>query len=456
MTAPKYVVDTYGTKYQLGTQLGAGGQGAVFAVEGGRFAVKLLNREAATEARRVQAQFAFLKQLDLGNTPIVKPISVLRPPAVGYVMPLLKDMMPINGLMRPPVGCGSILKWYGDTGGIKRRLECLSVAAEAIAELHARGLCYGDVSSANIFISLAIDEFKVSLIDADNLRYNSAIPAHGFFTPGFGAPEIVNRTGTVSTLSDAHSFAVLVFHTLVQNHPLLGDAVHDGEPEMEERALAGGVPWIDHPSDATNRSSRGIPRQYALSERLQALADRAFTEGLLQADSRPTVTQWAEALSRAANQCLRCSGCTGWFYRTESECPWCGRAAAAFLYARFFTESGQERELHVGADKKPRLEGSLAISPGTATTVHAGLAQGLAAVERRAPIMKISFAEYSIKLERIEVNAHIEIEQGKKHGLLGETITIPESKSKDLRLYFGPRGSNRRVVYFSIEGGDRA
>ena len=62
----------------------------------------------------------------------------------------------------------------------------------------------------------------------------------------------------VNSLTDAHAFSVLAFQTLSLAHPLIGDAVNEGPPEREEEALAGRLPWIDHPTDGSNRASSGI------------------------------------------------------------------------------------------------------------------------------------------------------------------------------------------------------
>lgn len=79
------------------------------------------------------------------------------------------------------------------------------------------------------------------LIDLDNLCTHSE-PGRAVFTPYYGAPEIVTGRSGATSLSDAWAFAVLAFNALTLLHPLCGDLVRDGEPELEEQALTGQVP----------------------------------------------------------------------------------------------------------------------------------------------------------------------------------------------------------------------
>jgi DNA-binding helix-hairpin-helix protein with protein kinase domain len=457
MNAPKSVVDTNGTKYVLSKQLGTGGQGAVFEVEGGMYAVKLLTRSAGVDTRRIDRQFMFLKQLDVGDVPIAKPVSVLRQPHAGYVMRLLKDMTPISKITLPPRGGDSARKWYRESGSLKRRLSCLASAGEAIAALHARGLCYGDVSPANIFIPTAAKRDEAWLIDSDNLRFDSNTSSQQFYTPGFGAPEVIGGTGTTTTLSDAHSFAVLSFLTLAQCHPLIGDMVHDGEPELEERAYEGKLPWIDHPADASNRSSHGIARSIVLSKGLNELAARAFESGLLNKGKRPSASEWAEGLRRAAAHCLLCGACGGSYYRDSKECPWCGKPQSSFLYAKVHTFLSASRNFLNGPDKNPRVEDSFVLSDGDFTTVLATTAFGQSAAYRRIPILRLMSDGSFLTIERISADAYIEIRTSSKRGRLGSDplqVPIDGSLSK-LGIHFGPESSDHRVLDLSHQPGGR-
>jgi DNA-binding helix-hairpin-helix protein with protein kinase domain len=449
MTVPPYVVDSQGVKYTLGKRLGSGAQGSVFEVVGGRYAVKILNGSSESTLRQVEARCFFLKQLDLGGIPIAQPLSVLRPPYAGYVMNLLKDMMPIGALLRPPLPCASVQVWYRETGGIKRRLECVASAADAVAALHARGLCYGDVSPANILVSASRDLSDVFLIDADNIHYESGIPPRGFYTPGYGAPEIVNRSGTVTSLSDAHSIAVLAFQALTQLHPLIGDLVHDGDPDLETRALAGELPWIDHPDDRSNRATRGLPRESVLSPGLRQLTHRAFTQGLKDRGSRPSAGEWADGLRLAARNCLVCKACGGSYFREEPECIWCGILASPFVHLMVHT---QLKDTTMVKDRRgqDRLDENQVVSEGETIVLRQGTALGPVATERQRPVVRFRNDGKSLTIERLDLDAHIEIVLGVRSGHLRGPVTIELNRLRDLKLRFGPEGSIRRVLSASL------
>jgi len=458
MSAPKSVVDTNGTKYVLGKPLGTGGQGTVFEVEGGKFAVKLLTKTSGTEIRRVERHFLHLKQLPLDGIPIAKPISVLRQPYAGYVMPLLQNMEPIAKLVLPPRGSDSIGEWYRNTGSLKKRLRCLASTGDAIAALHANGLCYGDVSPANIFIPTTATNDDAWLIDSDNLHYESNTTTQQFYTPGYGAPELASRTGTTSSLSDAYSVGVLAFRALVQCHPLIGDMVHDGEPELEERAYRGEFPWIDHQSDPINQSSRGIPRPTALSKGLIALAARTFESGLLDKVKRPSAREWAEGLWRAAAHSLVCSGCRGSYYRNSDCCPWCGMARAAFVYVRVRTRLAKSGKFLEDLNGKEITEDSLAVSQSDTATLRATTAFGLSATNRSAAIVGLKYDGTSLTIERLSEDAYIEIRYRSTRGLLGtdpHLVPIDASLSQ-LSIHFGPESSDHRVVDFTDYAGVRS
>lgn len=187
-------------------------------------------------------------------------------------------------------------------------------------------------------VSDSLEHEQVFLIDVDNIAVASEVRDGAYVTPGYAAPEVVTGRRGVSSLSDAFAFAVMAFETLSIQHPFIGDLVHDGEPELEERAFVGGIPWVDHGSDQANRSSFGLPRRHTLTPGLRALAARTFEGGLADPIGRPTVGEWRTKLFEAADLTLTCEGCRGSFYGSEPACPWCRNPPPPALVARVLTQ----------------------------------------------------------------------------------------------------------------------
>lgn len=323
------VVDEAGTIHTLVKKIGAGGQGEVWLTEGGRRIVKLLR--AGADAEMLRRQFAFVRRLDLGGLHVAKPIAVLKKPYFGYVADFLGDMVPIKTLMEAP--SQDLVRWHIDTGSLRRRLRLLAHTGEALLGLHAKGVVYADVSHNNVFVSEPVTAVESWLIDLDNLSHESD-PCRAIYTPGYGAPEIVAGRSGCTSLSDAWAFAVLAWHLLTLHHPFIGDLVNDGEPELEEQAFAGRLPWVGHSTDDRNRCSTGLPFDLVLAGRLMELAKRTFEDGVTDRKKRTSVSEWVDRLHIAADQTVLCASCGGTYFVTASECPWCDAQRPAVTTVR--------------------------------------------------------------------------------------------------------------------------
>ena len=211
-----------------------------------------------------------------------------------------------------------------ETGGLLRRLRILSRLARVLAELHGRGLAFGDLSPANVFTSRSLEFAEVWLIDSDNVSSQSRDGMQGIFTPDYGAPEILKGESGINTLTDSWSFAVLAYCFLTLVHPLKGDGVLDGEPELEESALRGELPWVDHATDRSNALSVGLPRDITLNAALRILFDQCFDAGLNTPGDRPSLSEWADAMDSATGHCALCQSCSStFFYTSKHTCPFC-------------------------------------------------------------------------------------------------------------------------------------
>ena len=412
MSKPDTVTSIHGSRYRLGRELGRGGQGTVFAAEGDRLAVKLLRDRSPGARERLRDQLAMVERLPLEGLAVARPQEQLRSPHVGYIMELLTGMTSLASLGRPPRGVGSVRTWYFEGGGLRRRLRLLGRAAEVLSEIHGRGLVYVDPSPFNIFISSQTDACEVRLIDTDNLR-TATQAGRSLWTPGYGAPELIRRTGVPSSLSDAHAFAVIAFETLALVHPLMGDTVRDGDPEMEEQALAGHLPWIDDAGDDRNRSSDGIPRDLVLSPRLREDFGLTFRAGLSDPGARPGLSRWAERLHRAADRTVTCPECSGNYFHTREHCAWCDAPRPGFVLAAVLVWDPDRRKLRSSdpgelesvpgivrdPSGKPRIVDALVISANEPTELTERMTHGTSGSK---PTLKIEFSRDRLTLEPLD------------------------------------------------------
>ena len=329
--------------------------------------------------------------------------------------------------------------------------------------LHAKGLCYGDVSPANIFVSTVTTSDAVYLIDADNVRCESSPNNQTLYTPGYGAPEVVARRGFVSTLTDAHGLAVVAFATLVLVHPLQGDLVEEGDPDLEEKALCGLLPWIDHPTDPTNQSSRGIrERDAVLSVNLGTLASQAFGAGLSDPRKRPSASEWAEALERASRNCLVCPSCKATFYRTAESCPWCSAPRSPFLYGRLYLWDPTLNEnvggLVTDVKMKPELVDSFCLAEGDQFILDHRLGSGVTQTNGTEDLLSVCFKGRSVELKRKDQHAVLELCKPPRREAIGDQLIVLRADDDLTRslVHLGPRDRVHRVVGFAIEGGKKS
>jgi len=326
------VVDTHGHEYELaGSPIGSGGQGQVYRTNIPGVLIKTLNATSDEKQREWLKQIHWVIQQPLEGLPIAKPVAIIDQPSPGYVMVLMDGMIPLSSIMEKAEESmldGYGLKGFIDSGGVRRRIGILAKLARILADLHGRGLAYGDLSPSNIFVSSEINHFETWLIDADNLCVNSRLSSQRLYTPDYGAPEVLRKESGVNTLTDSWSFGVLAFKFMIMVHPLKGDAVNNGTPEIEEKALRGEFSWIDHPKDTFNSlcEGTGLPRKIVLSAKLLKLFHQCFGDGLSEPGERPSMAAWAEGFESAFNLLVTCEAkdCGSSYIADKNlVCPFC-------------------------------------------------------------------------------------------------------------------------------------
>lgn len=312
----------------VGRMLGEGGEGQVYeaTLPGDRssYALKWYHPEQATDARRV----ALGRLIDIGapDDRFLWPLELAHRPGTaefGYLM-----------LLRPS-------RFHGLGEYLARRVTAefreLALTAIQLAhgflQLHAKGLCYRDISYGNVFFDP--DRGDVLICDNDNVGIDGeATMVMG--TPYFMAPEIVRRDAMPSANTDRFSLAVLLFYLFMLDHPLLGQAESD-EPALMD--LFGVKPtFIFDPDDPSNRPVEGVHRNALFfwplyPSYLRALFTRSFTAGLTDpVNGRVRESEWRRAFARLYDSVVPCKVCgTQNFFDGAREGAWtccnpeCGR-----------------------------------------------------------------------------------------------------------------------------------
>ena len=309
------LADTTKTACVVEELLGAGGQGEVYRArlggpQGEAVALKWYLPTAATAQQR--AALAELVKIGPPTARFLWPqelVVAADTPGFGYVMPL-----------RAP-------RFKGIVDLMKRRIEpsfrALATAglelSDSYLQLHAKGLCYRDISFGNVFFDP--DSGEVLICDNDNVGVDlgDAAARPGVLgTPRFMAPEVVRGEALPSTQTDLFSLAVLLFYMLVVHHPLEGKRESDIRcldlPAMTR--LYGSDPlFIFDPADESNRPvpschDNAVAFWPLYPTFLRALFTRAFTDGIRDPlHGRVRESEWRAAMVRLRDSIVYCHAC---------------------------------------------------------------------------------------------------------------------------------------------------
>jgi DNA-binding helix-hairpin-helix protein with protein kinase domain len=312
--------------------LGQGGQGFVHEVElahGESLALKWYRPGSASAEQLLEMQR--LVELGSPHERFLWPIGMARvdgEPSFGYVMRLRDERyLELSFLLANTDREGRPLQVSFDaTISICRQL------ASSFLRLHARGMCYRDISFGNVFFEPGTGDTLIC--DNDNVGVDDG-SSRVLGTPFFMAPEVV-RDLTFQTLpsteTDRHSLAVLLFYTLFLGHPFEGARTEDGLRDAAWLLEHFGTDpvFCRHPDRDDNRPSGVVQEYWDIYPRfLQDLFVQAFVAGVDLPGRRVTEGQWIKALDRLRDGMVRCRcGTTGFWDVAESRrtCRSCGRS----------------------------------------------------------------------------------------------------------------------------------
>jgi serine/threonine protein kinase len=289
--------------------LGGGGQGEVYqaAISGKPVALKWYYPASATVEQRKALET--LVKMGAPSDRFLWPMEFAEAPGAagfGYIMPL-----------RDP-------RFKGIVDMMKRRIEpgfrALATAglelSHSYLQLHARGLCYRDISFGNAFFDPHSGE--VLICDNDNVAVDNQSRSGVYGTPRFMAPEIVRGDALPGTQTDLFSLSVLLFYMFMMHHPL------EGKKELAIKCLDlpamkklyGTEPlFIFDPLDNSNapdsrHQGNALVFWNLYPEFLRDLFIKAFTDGISDPQhGRVRESNWRGAMVRLRDAIIYCVHC---------------------------------------------------------------------------------------------------------------------------------------------------
>ncbi len=320
---PTAYLDSSGQPVKLGAQLGSGGEGAVFAVEGQpALAAKIYHRTPLAADHREKLEAMIERQSGALAVVSAWPQSLLLNPrgeACGILLPKIVDALQLHELYGTSNRRAQFpyVKWHHMV------LAARNVAA-AFECMHKSGIVVGDVNQGNLLVDR---EMCVRFIDCDSFQveangnvYNCPVGTPHFTPPELQSKKLRDKPRTPE--QDRFGMAVLIFHLLfVGRHPFAGRYYGDGELTIERAIAERRFAFSKDRSETLVEPPPASLQRGDVSPGVAALFEAAFRG---EPDERPKARRWVEALEEMVRHRKACPMDQAHIYcALGKECPWC-------------------------------------------------------------------------------------------------------------------------------------
>jgi DNA-binding helix-hairpin-helix protein with protein kinase domain len=300
-------------------ELGSGGQGSVYLVEGklvGKKALKWYNDKSLGNSAQRNEKWTALSQIvnkspdgDV-NSSFAWPIELVElDDKFGYIMDFvnLDQYITVAQMIYRQGKCLP-------TQQIKTLISLNIVTA--FAKLHSAGYCYRDINEKNIVFDVKTGNIKI--LDNDNAGFEQSSKSYVLGVPDYMAPEILREEALPSKYTDYHSLATFLFRLWMWHYPLEGVKALEFScwDRVAKVKVFSQAPFIFD----KNNQANALPHQCdeddftyvhdfwkACPKQLQDLFTETFGNGLFNPNHRVIETRWIKVF--------------GLMYDTITNCP---------------------------------------------------------------------------------------------------------------------------------------
>lgn len=348
-----------GMKYHLGTQLGSGGEGIVYRIEGEKLAAKIYKKPDPKIAQKIYYMLehpitanstdfddTFEDEDDTFFFELAWPVDILysdNGQFIGYIMPLIEGNLELITVDR---GCDSqnSKKMFPQYTRVFSVIVARNLA-KTMDYLHRNNCIIGDLNLKNIFVTTL---GKIVLLDADsfdildeenNIHYRCNVGTEDYLAPELQGRNLASPNAIFSVFSDYFSLAVHVFQLLMMNyHPFTGRNLVQIKNssvvnQRMDRMARGISPFVHEYADIA--IPPGAPRLeemlpgYLIADFYQTFCYTEPEIHLLRR-TRTTAAQWARDLNRfimeISDPNLSCNcpnDSTHFFLKSQGSCGFC-------------------------------------------------------------------------------------------------------------------------------------
>jgi serine/threonine protein kinase/uncharacterized protein YecT (DUF1311 family) len=422
-----------GRSVSLTTEIGRGGEGAIYAsptdpLECAKIYLKPLSAEAQKKLTLMVANpppdptYKLRMHRSICWPTALLHTSPAKAALAGFFMPKLdlkvfqKALLFIDPQDRT-ARFGGGFTW-------KHLVTAATNIASAVAAIHERGYCIGDLNESNILVA---PNALISLIDCDSFQLSDSAAGKTYRSPvgkpEYTAPELsgkrlsdVDRT----IASDSFALAVLLFQLLMEGtHPYQAKGrLVENAPSTEAKILLGHFPYGVRGKDIAPPDH--APPFEMLHPEMRKLFERCFARGHGIPDQRPTAREWYSVLRNLDSAFRQCVANPNHLYFDHlRSCPWCeieprrGRDP-------FPSPVGQQVALDNSANLLDSLEKRLEyLHP----YVVMAFADGILTSEEES---QLSAFGKKLQIPPKEIEKLIQAEAAKVHGQRGKAPGSPE------------------------------